>query len=82
MSAQTSPYTHGAAIISTSSLTITLASCVLKDCTAKDSGGALYLNGGSRLTVTDTLFYNCVSNSNEAEPGGGGIFITGSSSSL
>ena len=82
-SAMSSTTNRGAAICSiSSSLTITLTGCVLKDCTAAKNGGAIYLSGSNSLTVINTLFQNCVTNSNESEPGGGGIFISGKDSSL
>ena len=74
---------YGAAIYSkSSSLTISITACVLKSCTADKNGGAVSLSGGNSLKITDTFFENCVTNSYEDEPGGGGIYIAGSSSSL
>ena len=73
---------RGAAIFSTSFCTISLISCVLKDCTAAKNGGAVFLSGINSLTITNILFQNCKTNSDVDYPGGGGIYIGGSSSSL
>ena len=75
---------HGVAIISTSSsVTISIASCLFKDCTADKNGGAVYLSGINSLSVIDTLFQNCISKgSGENVPGGGGLYMSGSTSSL
>ena len=67
---------------SSSSFTISIVSCVFQDCKADKNGGAIYLSGSNTLTITDSLFHKCISNGDGSEPGGGGIFITGSESSL
>ena len=75
---------HGAAIYSHTSYSvlIDLTSCVFKDCKASKNGGAIYVNQSTSLIVTDTLFHNCATNSDENEPGGGAIRIRGSGSTL
>ena len=75
---------QGAAIYSKSTalVSVTVTSCVLADCTAGMNGGAIYLSGINSLTVTGSVFQNCITNSEESEPGGGGIYVDGLESCL
>ena len=82
-SSMTASDDYGAAIYSKdSSLIISLTSCVLTNCTADKNSGAIYLSGSNTLTIADSLFHKCISNSKEADPGGGGLCVEGVSSSL
>ena len=68
-----------------SSVSISLSSCIFESCSSIDRGGAVYVSGESNtLTVTQSLFRNCITTkkTNEQYPGGGGVCVIGSSSSL
>ena len=75
----------GAISCTQSSVSIILNSCIFESCSSIDHGGAVYVAGNSNtLTVTQSLFHNCITTkkTNEQYPGGGGVCVIGSSSSL
>ena len=75
---------HGAAVVCTASHSaIALTSCSFSSCISSFNGGAVFSDGSfNTLSVTKCFFKDCVSNSAEEYPGGGGICMESSSSSL
>ena len=75
----------GAISCTQSSTVITLHCCTFESCSSIDRGGAVFVSGDSNtLTVTDSLFHNCIvtEKKEEPNPGGGGICMSGSLSCL
>ena len=68
-----------------SSITVILNVCTFEDCSSVSCGGAIYVSGNSNiLEIIDSLFCRCITTKTgeNNQPGGGGICMSGSSSSL
>ena len=74
----------GAISCQESSLVIIISSCIFDGCSSVNCGGAVYVSGESNtLEVINSLFHSCITtNTDDSYPGGGGICMEKSSSSL